>query len=55
MKNLSLKYKPSERIQKLANARSLNEETLLDLKYDPLNRISKAIKYKGNFIIICHA
>lgn len=49
MKNLSLKYKPSERIQKLANARILNEETLLNLKYDPQDKVSKATKYKGNY------
>lgn len=43
-----MKYIASDRIRRLANAKPLHEETLLNLNYDPQLKLLNAIKYKGN-------
>lgn len=52
IKSATLRYIASDRIQRLANAKPLNEETILNLKYDPNTKILNAIKYKGNWNFI---
>ncbi|XP_025205197.1 testicular haploid expressed gene protein-like [Melanaphis sacchari] len=45
IKSSALKYNASDRIKKLAVAKQLNEQTLMDLNYDPRDKLINAKKY----------
>lgn len=49
IKSAALKYNASDRTKNLAVAKQLNEQTLMDLNYDPRNRLINAKKYIGNY------
>lgn len=48
IKKSVLNYVPSERIKKLSAPKKINEETFMNLNYNPRERLLNSLKYKGN-------